>query len=147
MKAKPKKKDPAAVALGRKGGKARVAAQTPEQRSAAARHAINARWGKTQPPDPKQRWYGLFECFADRAPKLLELSQDKAKLLDLDRTLPQGARMIGFVDLPLPTSAPASRGKRSRTPRLVVQREFAPDPTAQTRALGILADVETGGDS
>lgn len=41
-------KDPAAVALGRrgglKGGKARAAKMTPEQRSDAARHAATARW-------------------------------------------------------------------------------------------------------
>jgi hypothetical protein len=41
-------KDPAAVALGRKGGlkggKARAATMTPEQRSAAAKKAALARW-------------------------------------------------------------------------------------------------------
>lgn len=41
-------KDPAAVALGRKGGlkggKARAANMTPEQRSEAARKAATARW-------------------------------------------------------------------------------------------------------
>lgn len=41
-------KDPAAVALGRKGGlkggKARAAKMTPEQRSEAARKAALARW-------------------------------------------------------------------------------------------------------
>lgn len=41
-------KDPAAVALGRKGGlkggKARAATMTPEQRSEAARKAAVARW-------------------------------------------------------------------------------------------------------
>jgi len=43
-------KDPAAVELGRrgglKGGKARAAKMTPEQRSEAARRAAAARWGK-----------------------------------------------------------------------------------------------------
>ncbi len=42
-------KDPAAVELGRrgglKGGKARAAKMTPEQRSEAARKAAEARWG------------------------------------------------------------------------------------------------------
>jgi hypothetical protein len=41
-------KDPAAVALGRKGGlkggKARAASMTAEERSAAARRAAKARW-------------------------------------------------------------------------------------------------------
>jgi hypothetical protein len=45
-------KDPAAVALGRKGGlkggKARAAKLTPEERSEAARRAAAARWGKTE---------------------------------------------------------------------------------------------------
>jgi hypothetical protein len=45
-----KKKNPAAVALGRKGGKkggpARAAKLTPEQRSASARKAVQARWTK-----------------------------------------------------------------------------------------------------
>jgi len=43
-------KDPAAVALGRKGGlkggKARAANMTPEQRSEAAKKAAEARWAK-----------------------------------------------------------------------------------------------------
>ena len=47
-----KRKDPAAVALGRKGGKkggpARAAKLTPEQRSESARRAVQARWGKNQ---------------------------------------------------------------------------------------------------
>jgi len=41
-----------AVALGRRGGKkggpARAAKMTPEQRSEAARHAINARWARVR---------------------------------------------------------------------------------------------------
>lgn len=44
------KKDPAAVALGRKGGKARAAALSPEQRkqsaSKAGKAGAAARWGK-----------------------------------------------------------------------------------------------------
>ena len=45
---KPKEKDPAAVALGRKGGlkggRARAEALTPDQRSAIAKKAAGARW-------------------------------------------------------------------------------------------------------
>jgi hypothetical protein len=54
------KKDPAAVALGRKGGlkggRARAARLTPEQRSASARTAVRTRWiraGKLKTEDPK----------------------------------------------------------------------------------------------
>ena len=46
-------KDPAAVALGRKGGlkggKVRASRMTPEERSESARHAAQARWRKTAP--------------------------------------------------------------------------------------------------
>lgn len=47
-------KDPAAVALGRKGGlkggKARAAKLTPEERSESARKAAQARWSKPSNP-------------------------------------------------------------------------------------------------
>lgn len=42
----PSGKDKAAVSLGRRGGKARAARLTPEQRRAAARKAAKARWAK-----------------------------------------------------------------------------------------------------
>lgn len=46
-------KNPAAVALGRKGGlkggKARAASMTPEERSEAARRAAKARWERDTP--------------------------------------------------------------------------------------------------
>lgn len=41
---KRKRKDPAAVALGTKGGKKRVKNQTKEERSDSARHAVTVRW-------------------------------------------------------------------------------------------------------
>jgi len=47
-----KRKNPYAVALGRKGGRkggpARAANMTPEQRSESARNAVTARWAKTK---------------------------------------------------------------------------------------------------
>jgi len=50
-----KKKDPAAVALGRKGGKkggpARAAKLTAQQRSESARNAVQARWAKANKAD------------------------------------------------------------------------------------------------
>src|ERR1700682_4435831 len=49
-----RRKNAAAVALGRKGGKkggpARAAKLTPEQRSESARKAVKARWAKAKPP-------------------------------------------------------------------------------------------------
>jgi general stress protein YciG len=41
-------KNRAAVALGRKGGHARAANMTPEQRSEAARKAVEARWSRIE---------------------------------------------------------------------------------------------------
>ena len=47
-----KRKNPAAVALGRKGGKrggpARAAKLSPEQRSESARNAVQARWARAK---------------------------------------------------------------------------------------------------
>ena len=42
------RKNAAAVALGRKGGHARADKMTKEQRSEAARKAVEARWAKTR---------------------------------------------------------------------------------------------------
>ncbi len=47
-----KRKNPYAVALGRRGGKvggkARAARMTPEERSESARNAVMTRWAKTK---------------------------------------------------------------------------------------------------
>jgi len=43
-----KEKDPNAVALGRKGGKARLQKMTPERRKEIARKAVAARWAKAK---------------------------------------------------------------------------------------------------
>jgi hypothetical protein len=40
-------KDPAAVALGRKGGEARAKAMSPKRRAQIAKKAANKRWGKS----------------------------------------------------------------------------------------------------
>lgn len=45
-----KKKNPAAVSLGRKGGKARWQGVSPAERSEAAKKAITARWAKRKRP-------------------------------------------------------------------------------------------------
>ena len=39
-------KDPAAKAMGKKGGKARAASMTPERRAEIAKKAAEKRWGK-----------------------------------------------------------------------------------------------------
>ena len=45
--------DPNAVALGRKGGKARLQKLTPEQRTDIARKAVIARWNKAKKQKPE----------------------------------------------------------------------------------------------
>ena len=50
---KKKDKDPNAVALGRKGGKARRSKLTAEQRTEIARRAAKARWSKQRSGDLK----------------------------------------------------------------------------------------------
>jgi len=53
-----KRKNPYAVALGRRGGKiggrARAANMTPEERSEAARIAVLARWARYRESHPKE---------------------------------------------------------------------------------------------
>jgi len=49
--AKKAKKNPAAVSLGRQGGKARAAKLTSVERSEAARKAVQARWKKAKDTD------------------------------------------------------------------------------------------------
>lgn len=46
------RKNPAAVALGRKGGKATAKNRTPQERSEACRRASQARWAKQSPKAP-----------------------------------------------------------------------------------------------
>lgn len=41
-----KKKNPAAMELGRKGGKVRASRLTPQERQESARKAVQARWAK-----------------------------------------------------------------------------------------------------
>jgi hypothetical protein len=43
-----KAKDPAAVALGKRGGLARLRTMTAGQRSEAARYAVTVRWAKAK---------------------------------------------------------------------------------------------------
>ncbi len=59
MYGRPMKKNPHAVALGRKGGKkggpARAAKLSPERRREIARNAVKARWDKQRLRDAKKK--------------------------------------------------------------------------------------------
>jgi hypothetical protein len=63
-------KNAAAVALGRKGGKARAEKLTPEQRSESARKAVEARWAKLR---------ALTKDIDERSKKLLKAVQASAR--------------------------------------------------------------------
>ena len=90
-----KKKDPAAVALGRKGGKkggpARAAKLTPEQRSDSARKAVQARWSKTVTPVLDTSKKALHLCLKriKDAPPLSTLVE-KMPIEDVVTTVLQG---------------------------------------------------------
>lgn len=84
VKATKKKKDPAAVALGRKGGKkggpARAASMTPEQRSESARKAVLARWVKSKAKVKVKKGSGYIANKGDnlRMKKFSEFQIDEA---------------------------------------------------------------------
>jgi hypothetical protein len=69
-------KNPAAVALGRKGGKATAERRTPEQRSAAARKAVEARWARTEK---------LVREITEGTKQLLKTSKANARAAQLRR--------------------------------------------------------------
>jgi hypothetical protein len=70
-------KNPAAVALGRKGGKATAESRTAEQRSESARKAVEARWAK-QREELKQLNKGAKDLLAKSRKRQAQLSE-KAK--------------------------------------------------------------------
>ena len=78
-----RKKDPAAVSLGRKGGKkggpARAAKLTPEQRSESARKAVQARWSKAQRGSEKMSEAGSATPVPDTSKKALHLCLKRIK--------------------------------------------------------------------
>jgi hypothetical protein len=76
------RKNPAAVALGRKGGKARVKNQTPEQRIESASRAANARWAKTEK---------LVREITEKSKQLLDLTVKRERAI-LGKTKAQARR-------------------------------------------------------
>lgn len=153
-----KLKDPAAVALGRKGGKARLKTLTPEQRSAAARHAVLSRYGKAKPPSaPKPgRWYGLIVIPTDHNPPK---PGDKdfvggvgaaAKLLDQAHANPQVILWSQNRDEVIARQRQEDRWTEIidldyDPTRFTIQREYKPDVGAQLKGLRAVLDPEDEG--
>jgi hypothetical protein len=77
-----RRKNPAAVALGRKGGAkggpARAAKLTARQRSESARKAVMARWGKTTVERPVKR----ASTSVNTSDKALALALDRIRATD-----------------------------------------------------------------
>jgi hypothetical protein len=146
-----KRKDPHAVAMGRKGGKARLTKISPERRSEIARHAVLTRYGKAKPTAAPQpgRWFGLVALPVDYVwhgtahaskvldeaihshPEVLLWSQDRAVVVARSQQKDLRDRTTIVIDLDYDPS------------RLTIQREFKPDVGAQLKALKSLLD-DTG---
>jgi len=65
-------KNPAAVALGRRGGKARLTTMTAEQRQEIARKAVNARWAKAKKKKAAAKGKRKFAPLGNLAQQLKE---------------------------------------------------------------------------
>jgi hypothetical protein len=91
-------KDPAAVAMGRKGGRiggaARAANMTPEERVASARQAAAARWAKVAAE--KQDWAGVdseeAEMRGGRQPRAFEFTLTPEEALIITNARGQGGQ-------------------------------------------------------
>jgi hypothetical protein len=71
------KKDPAAVALGRKGGKARLSTMSAQERSQRARDAARTRWDNVRRSDGQS-------LLADVEERLNTLLADRQSLWSID---------------------------------------------------------------
>lgn len=124
-----KRKDPAAVALGRRGAQARLAKHTPAQRSAQARRAVQTRWAKAAGKQPV-RWWGFFSVNDPKQPEALFWSQDKREVMAWARQHPDFGGFIDFIE--------------GYDPRLTITTEFKPDAAAQVKALRVVLGDEGG---
>jgi hypothetical protein len=122
---KPKRKNAAAVAL----SKRQLEVCPPEERSARARSAVQARWKKARGEEATTYW-GLFSISTrpgkalDKSdldhPQLLFASKDRNAVIEYDRNHPGGAYIAPFDGPP---------------PAFTVKRSFKPDLAKQTKAL------------
>lgn len=130
-----KKEQQTAASLGKRGGLARAKNLTPEQRSASARHAVNARYGKNKPvtePPQSNKWYGLYDYADPNVPTLVESSRDKVELRKRARMEPDRAWMIEELDYE----------PKNRIP---ISPKFEPDTAARLRALEDLQHLDATG--
>ena len=119
-----KRKNPAAVSLGRLSARKLSAAE----RSERGRRAIQARWhGK---PKPK-RWYVLFALDDLNHPTIIDSDTDKLALRQRARSQPPGrAALIDYLEYD-PT-------------HFTLERKYEPNTTAQVKALSTLMEIQWG---
>jgi hypothetical protein len=123
------RKDPAAIALGRKGAQARLTSLSAEQRSAQARKAVQTRWAKASGKQPI-RWWGLFSVNGPNPPEPVFWSRDKAEVRAWGQQHPEHFGFMDFVE--------------GYYPRVTIVAEFKPDVAAQVMALRAVLDEERG---
>ena len=119
------KKNPAAVALGRLGGKARLTRMTAAERSEVARRGALARHGKLQP----SRWWVLGGVDPNKF-EVVFASRSKQEVRDFAKKNPKAAGQIDFVDFD-------PHG-------LSIVNKFKPDIDAQVLALKIAIEQKVG---
>lgn len=141
-----KKRTPAAE-FGRQGGLTRAKRMTPEQRSAAARRAVNTRYGKTE---PKPIWYGLVALPADyvwhgteHAAKVLdEATSDTGKVVFWSQDKTEVIKKSQEPDYVDRTTIIIEQDWDPKSFRLV--REYEPDTDAQLKGLRAVLDTDGG---
>ena len=147
-----KRKDPNAVAMGRKGGNARMKTLTPERRSEIARHAVLTRYGKAKAPSKAGPWYGLVAPFpadyrwsgAARLAEILDQVEAKPEPVNLETDPAKPARYWtrDRAEVKARAAEPDLRDRemlvieRPYDPEVLrVNMKFTPDHAAQVKAL------------
>ena len=127
---KPKRKNAAAVAL----SKRQLQVCPPEERSARARSAVQARWNRAKAKSNPQsaRWYGLFAIEDDpNHPQVLKWSRDRGEIQEASRKESQAGRAVMILDVDYDPT------------RFTMVREFRPDAAKQVEALKMLVNART----
>lgn len=139
-----------AVALGRKGGKARLKTMTPERRREIARMgaaATNAKLhGTPIPVVQPARWYGLVALPAGYQwrgvaaatdelhsnPEVILWSRDRAEVVERLQQADMRDRITDIIDVDFDPT------------RFTIQREYARDVGRQLKGLRAVLDTEGG---
>ncbi len=129
------KKDPAAISLGKRGGKGRLKTMTQEERSRSARHAALVRHhGRKILRKPDVYWI-VLDPTADNPPVILFADEDKQKV----RAWARANRPDAFI------TTLERRVLDRRTSLGGIHREYEPNIQRQVTALQTLAEATKEG--